>query len=455
MFSTSRFQVYTLFMSQIPFHRRILPWIFALIFVFMAPAVVFYTAGYRWNSNKGIIERNGTLILETVPTGASIYLNGEKNKEVTPATLQQTPPGTYEIVFKLQGYHDWKKTLQIQPELVTFANQVILWPDVKPVLQTENQIIRLFSDPNNNVLVAGLGQANKITEFGIVDLKTGKITDNAKSPVPLQIASADWSSDGRTALLYVQTSSTHSEWLLQTSPLSVSELPDGIYHWQNSLLQGYTDTDSINITASDQAQKQTKQNNIRDTIDNFKLSTVSGTLNLVLSSGNNPQEGTILPTGNWQIRSLFRGYITLQDSNSWLWINTNSQPYKTTTASGEWLYPLDLKNQRSYLFKNGNEIWTWTLGKDPELIYRLSEPIIAVSWHPAGQDLLAATSKQIMMVNLDARGGHAVTNLGNFDSITDATIVNGTAYIAGTRDGKTGLWRINLSATGSTILNNL
>jgi len=100
-------------MQRLPFHRRVLPWLFVLIFLFIAPAVVFYTAGYRWNSKKGVIEKNGTLIIDSMPRGAKIFLNGQMLSDVTPVTLQNTAPGIYNIKLSLDGYHDWSKELSV------------------------------------------------------------------------------------------------------------------------------------------------------------------------------------------------------------------------------------------------------------------------------------------------------------------------------------------------------
>ncbi|MFA6503848.1 MAG: PEGA domain-containing protein, partial [Patescibacteria group bacterium] len=119
-------------MVKTPFHRKILPWMFIIIFLMMAPAVIFYTSGYRWNAKKHAIERNGTLIIDTFTQGASIKLNGQQMPETTSVTLQNMSPGSYDIKLDLQDYHPWSKTLWIDPERVTFASGIVLWPQLEP-----------------------------------------------------------------------------------------------------------------------------------------------------------------------------------------------------------------------------------------------------------------------------------------------------------------------------------
>lgn len=117
-----------------PFHRRILPWIFAAAFLASAPVLVFYTAGYRWNPKKEKVERNGTLIIDSTPTGASISLNGKQTLEQTPVTIQNLRPGMYSIRVEKPSYLPWEKTLEVESSLVAFATDIWLWKKGDPTV---------------------------------------------------------------------------------------------------------------------------------------------------------------------------------------------------------------------------------------------------------------------------------------------------------------------------------
>jgi len=118
-----------------PFHRRILPWVFASLFLATAPVLVFYTAGYRWNPKKEKVERNGTLIVDTKPTGASIFLNESNTDEQSPITIQNIRPGAYQIRLEKHGYHSWEKQLDLNASIVTFASNIHLWKTAEPTLR--------------------------------------------------------------------------------------------------------------------------------------------------------------------------------------------------------------------------------------------------------------------------------------------------------------------------------
>ncbi|MCR4278465.1 MAG: PEGA domain-containing protein [bacterium] len=117
-----------------PFHRRILPWVFASLFLASAPVLVFYTAGYRWNPKKDKVERNGTLIVDTKPTGAFVFLNENNTNEQSPITIQNIRPGEYIIQLKKSGYHSWQKKLDLKASIVTFASNIHLWKETNPTL---------------------------------------------------------------------------------------------------------------------------------------------------------------------------------------------------------------------------------------------------------------------------------------------------------------------------------
>ncbi len=47
---------------------------------------------------------NGTLFVNSTPSGAEVYINGVDTGNVTPWTSSQMPPGSYSVMVKLKGY---------------------------------------------------------------------------------------------------------------------------------------------------------------------------------------------------------------------------------------------------------------------------------------------------------------------------------------------------------------
>ncbi len=58
-------------------------------------------------------DESATLIVESIPTGATIYLDGEPARIVTPATIE-IDPGTHQLRLELTGYQDYNVSFSVQ-----------------------------------------------------------------------------------------------------------------------------------------------------------------------------------------------------------------------------------------------------------------------------------------------------------------------------------------------------
>jgi len=54
----------------------------------------------------------GSLIIQSTPTGANVYLDGE-GRGMTPLTLSNVTPGTHRLLLTYSGYSDYKETVQL------------------------------------------------------------------------------------------------------------------------------------------------------------------------------------------------------------------------------------------------------------------------------------------------------------------------------------------------------
>lgn len=432
-------------MYKIPFHRKVLPWLFTIIFLIMAPAVVFYTSGYRWNPKKNAIERNGTLIVDTIPTGASIKLNGKKIPETTPVTLQNMAPGSYNIELELKNHHSWSKILWIEPERVTFVSGVYLWSVSQPEYLGYADITNLFSDTDTSASLLVANTPNNTTDIWMMDGETSTPVKKIAVPENIDAFQVAWNpNDSSQALIYGYTSNTPAIWMINQQNLSANKLPWGNYHWQAKELIGYTDDYRLSVRKDQTVSRETKELSIKDELQDHQILELPQSTGLILTRNKEAEEGSILPNGAWSFWNIYDDNIILQDQNQWLWIDTGQDPAQISQVHGDWLYSVTEKRKVKYAFKNNNEAWVWQ-EKQPELIYRQSDPLTAVAWHPSGRDLMVATKNEIIVFNLDSRDGRYKTILANFDNISSAMILQDTIYVVGQKDGQQGLWKLPLS----------
>lgn len=429
--------------KKIPFHRRLLPWLFAIIFLIFAPILVFYTAGYRWNPKKGVVERNGTVIVDTKPTGADIYLNRQKSEAKTPATLQNTAPGTYLIQLEKEGYHPWKKTLSVLPEMVTFANKIILWPVMEPEKIEDSQITKLFSSPDNTV-IAGFKRRTE-NEQEIFVYEKGATTKTLRINSDIKPLSASWNQDATAAIVRGYASDTMMTWLMTLSPLQFTALPEGSYHFEKSELVGMDNNFKISLNKNGSLAKSNGAQYTVDEYGDYAIKKMPAEDNLILVTAKNAEEGLILPRGNWRFYALDKNEILLNDGNEWLKLSISAYPFTSTQAKADKVYPLTLNKQTVYLLTQSNELYIWEPEKEPELLYRQSEVITGAGWHPQGFDIFYATQNEIRMLNLDNRDGRMQTTLASFDLIYDAVFAEDGIYIAGKKSGMEGFWKLPLT----------
>lgn len=116
--------------------RLILFLICLILFLIIAPLIVFYSLGYRiqWDPLTGGIKisRTGGLFLNVWPNQAEVYLDSELKKETDfffgSALIENLLPQKYKIQVRRSGFHPWEKQLEIEEKKVTAAKNIILFP---------------------------------------------------------------------------------------------------------------------------------------------------------------------------------------------------------------------------------------------------------------------------------------------------------------------------------------
>ncbi|MCA9384435.1 MAG: PEGA domain-containing protein [Candidatus Magasanikbacteria bacterium] len=423
---------------QPPFHRRIIPWVFVIVFIVLAPTLLFYTAGYRLNPNKRVIERNGTLILDTTPGGARIFLNDQERAEKTASTIQNMNPGTYQVRFERAGYHSWNKRLEVKAEQVTFANKVYLWKQAEPklLLESTTELLSRSNKKQRFVVAESTTTSQELLVFDNDNLSR-RIQLTSKTPVH----SVDWNEADDAVVANIE-SSDDSYWVDIRSTTNQNKLPPGEYHWHNDLLTGLN---SERRYTYDPRSKQLSS--IVTTDGNDELAPVtltqSTSTNLQLLTWNNDTNRAFsLPRGNWLIHSIEEDFVLLEDGQRLLAVkNKSSVAQESYGKIQSWLLNTDIPTA---LVLNQNELWLWQIDQNPELLVRNSDAIISADWHPKAGTIFYATMTQVFALELDNRDGRQRTELASFESITDLATVNDHLIILGTKDGKTGVWSLDL-----------
>jgi len=104
-----------------------------VVFLITAPLTVFYSLGWRfdWETKKFV--QTGSFYFKVWPKTAQIYLNGNFEEKTDlffgSVFIENLQPKNYEIEIKREGFHSWKKTLEIKKRQVTESKNIVLIPE--------------------------------------------------------------------------------------------------------------------------------------------------------------------------------------------------------------------------------------------------------------------------------------------------------------------------------------
>ncbi len=431
-------------MATPPFHRRIIPIIFILIFLVIAPLVVFYTAGYRWNAHKGKIERNGTVIIDSLPKEASVDIDNRQTNHKTPVTIQNMPPGLHNFRIYKSGYHEWSKNLDVKSEFVTFINNVWLWKSSVPVFINSGDFRSLSVSPDNRYLLKIEKATTSIAYItDLINEKTEKLEIEKTTETDFSVI---WSGDSKYLLLIQKNNARDVNLLVDVkNARNLGRLPASGYRFTDNALVGTTENSILSIRLRDAAvSRTTLARGIVDDSDTALLQSVTGTEDLVFITKAKPEQGFILPSGDWRFWEFEKKYLLLNDGRHWLSLIGRTKPDDYYLFQADFLLPSIQDANKKYLAVNYSEIWTWQPDQKPDLIYRQTEKIKGAVWHAAGHDIFFATENKIFAINLDQRDGYQITELAEFDEVYSLVYLKGVLQIAGNKDKKNGLWSLSI-----------
>ena len=411
-----------------PIVRKTIFYVFVGLFFITAPLVLFDTAGYRYNFAKNRVEKTGILRIDSLPTGATVALNGEIMSEKTPAQLTRLLPDEYLVRVTKQGFLPWQKKLEVRNGEATFAKEIVLFADVAPTLVaavdirsatisddgstivalrvTKNvpQIVmsrdngvdwtvvatipRLPSNtffllsPDNMFVLIGVSYPEGNIDTKIFSLSTTAVPIDLTSLVGRRSnAAMHWSNN--SALLTVASLISIITINPVTNNISIAPMPNTQDAWRDGKTL-YTLTDR----ATDVALQ-------KNDVDN--VSRANTTSDVAIFSA--------LPWGQYRFLSVTDGYIVVRDANQ-------QKIFVIDKKNGDILMSF-LGRDIAWNPTNNARLLAWTdteidvidlATKTKTLVTRVSTPIGNCAWHPSGNAIIFSTPNAIIATELDNRG---------------------------------------------------
>ena len=150
--------------------RKILFYVFLLIYLVLCPFIILYSFGYIYHPGTKDISQTGLIYLSSTPAGAHVYLEKSRFKNKTPTTIRELNPGEYQVSVRLKNYRPWSHHITIEAgKSVVFKNILLLPERFNKVNVSPNVTYRnLTTIRGTNYLI--LQKGSKIKEFYIYEL---------------------------------------------------------------------------------------------------------------------------------------------------------------------------------------------------------------------------------------------------------------------------------------------
>src|SRR6056297_1754788 len=113
--------------------RRLFMFFFIFLFLLIAPTIIFFARGYRFDLEHGIFVYSGAVTIKSWPQDVKIYLDGEKaDKNLNyingSYTINGVKPGDYLLECRKEGYTSWKKNISVHSGISTEFWNILLFP---------------------------------------------------------------------------------------------------------------------------------------------------------------------------------------------------------------------------------------------------------------------------------------------------------------------------------------
>ncbi|MDP2928803.1 MAG: PEGA domain-containing protein [Candidatus Omnitrophota bacterium] len=119
------------------------------LYMTLLPIILSYSLGYHIDFHKFIVYKTGILYLKSAPSGASIYINGKLHPDITPARIEELRPGTYSVEVKRENFYPWQKDLAVRPNMVTRAENILLFPTLQEMEKVSDRETENFFIPDD------------------------------------------------------------------------------------------------------------------------------------------------------------------------------------------------------------------------------------------------------------------------------------------------------------------
>jgi len=202
--------------------RRILFYSFATIFIIATPIVVLYSTGLVLDFQARRLNKTGGFFVKTNETGIRVSANGIQKTETSffgrGAMVNNLDPGTVAVEVAKDGFATWKKSIEIEEQLIQEFSSILLIPqkiEFATIATTTRQGSdtapkALLPSPNGNILL-DVTKEKGLTQLWLIAPASATRPLNIALPTGQEFASAEWNLAGDAVFMEI-LSGKNKQW---------------------------------------------------------------------------------------------------------------------------------------------------------------------------------------------------------------------------------------------------
>lgn len=159
--------------------RRLYFLIIVLFFALIAPLLLYYTRGWRYDFETHEITRTGSLSVTTRPSSATVYIDGESVSE-TPLKALRLAPGSYTVTVSKKGYIPREQSILIHGGEGTVLDDVNLFPESTTIDSVLDGHVRMFKESSQKNLRVSIVESDTDDILYIQSVSSDQFTEYAR-----------------------------------------------------------------------------------------------------------------------------------------------------------------------------------------------------------------------------------------------------------------------------------
>ena len=184
--------------------RLIILLVCVVLFLLIAPLLVAYSMGYRFDFEKMKVVATGGIYVRTFPAAGQIIIDSNISEKpglfANSIFVQSLLPKNHTVSIKKDGYYDYFKTLPVQENQVTKIENVFLIKKLITFSDVSDKIDYFSISPNNQSIITAStdGKNTVLNYFSISNPQQKKTFSIAQTG---NISDIKWTNDSSSALI--------------------------------------------------------------------------------------------------------------------------------------------------------------------------------------------------------------------------------------------------------------